>query len=187
MSDRSYVVRFGWTLRDVIMVPACAAFVLLGALSVADEPVMGVLCILLGGLYLALLLTAWASRRAALAVTEEGITLGALPPWPASKATFVPWSYIDAVVLWRQRTVRVLVWRQSIYYIGVERRAGAPPQSGLAQNRALRKVGKAFVPGDVSEDLMVDSRQISFWRLDRERLAAAVDHFAPDVRVEDRT
>jgi hypothetical protein len=187
VSDPTYVARFGWTLKDLIMVPACIGFVVLGTAVATDEFLLGALCALLGGLYLVLLVTAWLSRRVALSVTEEGITLGMLPPWPASYTAFAPWSDIETVVLWKQQMVRVFVWRQSILYIGVARRAGAAPLSGSAQNRILRKVGKAVVPGDVSEDLMVDSRQVSFWRLDRKRLAAAVDHFAPGVPIVDKT
>jgi hypothetical protein len=43
------------------------------------------------------------------------------------------------------------------------------------------------VPAGLSEDLVADSRPVSFWRLDKTRLTAAVGHFSPDVTVLDRT
>lgn len=187
MSDHTYVVRFGWTPRDLIMVPACLLFIVVGTWMAVDRQWIGVACALLGAAYLAILVTTGLIRRVALAVTAEGVTLGMLPPWPADRSASVPWSDIDAVVLWRQRVWRFMLWPQSIYWIGLERRAAAPPLSGSARNPTLRRIGKAVVPEHVSEDLMVDSRQIAFWRLDKERLRAAVDHFGGGVPVDDRT
>jgi hypothetical protein len=86
------------------------------------------------------------------------------------------------VVLWRQKTART-----SMRYVGVVRRADAPPMPGSARSSTLRRLNKAVVPGHLSEDLVADSRPVSFWRLDKTRLTAAVNHFAPDVTVEDRT
>jgi len=42
-------------------------------------------------------------------------------------------------------------------------------------------------PGNLSEDLIADSRPVNFWRLDKTRLAAAVDQFAPQVPIVDHT
>lgn len=185
MPDPTYVARFGFTPRDLILVPSCLIFVVVGALVFADSPLLGALGILLGAGYIMLTLVAWLSRRVALAVTAEGITFGALPPFARSAS--VRWSDIEAVVLWRQRVWRPGLWRGSIFYIGVVRHAGASPGPGSATDAALRKVNRAFVPAEVSDDLVADSRAISFWRLDRARLTAAVGHFGPNVAVLDRT
>jgi hypothetical protein len=185
--DPTYIVRFGWTPRDVILLPGCLIFVIVGTLVFADSPLLGALGILLGAGYIVMTMVAWLSRRVALAVTAEGITFGVLPLSPAARSAFVPWSDVEAVVLWRQRVWRPGLWRGSVYYVGVVRRADAPPLPGSARNPTLRKINKALVPAELSEDLVADSRSITFWRLDKTRLTAAVGHFSPDVAVLDRT
>ncbi len=139
MPDPTYIVRFGWTLRDVILLPGCVIFVILGALVFADTPLLGAFGILLGAAYIVLKTVAWLSRRVALAVTAEGITLGVPPLSPAAHSAFVPWSDIEAVVLWRQRVWRPGLWRGSVDYIGVVRRADAPPLPGSARKSDAQK------------------------------------------------
>jgi len=178
MSDHTYVARSGWTPRDLILVPTCAGFVFLGILMVRDGQLAGALVCLFGGAYIVLSVWAMVSRRIALAVTEDGITLGQLPPWPARRTSFVPWSDIEAVILWEQE-----LRRSTMRYIGVVRRPGAPPLPGSARSPRLRRMNKAVVPAELSEDLVADSRQINFWRLDKGRLITAVNHFRPDVPV----
>jgi hypothetical protein len=180
--DHSYVARFGLTPRDLLLLPACVLFIVVGKIMIADSPLAGVLACLLGGLYIVASLVALVSRRVALAVTAEGITLGRMPPWPASRSAFVPWSDIKAVVLWRQNLSR----GTTLQYVGVVRRAGAPPLPGSTRNPKLRSLNRAFVPAHLSEGLVADSRPVSFWRLNKTRLTAAVHHFRPDVPVEDR-
>lgn len=183
MSDETYVARFGWTPRDLILLPASILFIVVGAVMVGDGQLAGAFSCVLGGAYILLTMGAWLSRRVALAVTAEGITLGLIPPWPASRSAFVPWSDVEAVVLWRQS----LRWWQSVRYIGVVRRAGAPSLPGSAKSPMLRSMNKAVVPAGLAEGLIADSRQVSFWRLDKTRLAEAVNHFSPGVPIEDRT
>ena len=176
-----YVARFGWTRRDLLLLPVCGLFVVVGvAMASSGEMVMGPLAVLLGGGYLALSTTCAVSRRIALAVTEQGMTFGAVPPWPASRTAHVPWDDVESVVVWRQSAGDT-----STRYIGVLRRAGAPPLPGSMRSRTLMKVGRALVPADVSEPLMVDSRPVAFWRLDQERLSAALHRYAPHVAVID--
>jgi hypothetical protein len=182
--DHIYVARFGWTPRDLILLPACLVFITVGAIAVVDgqKRLVGVFGCALGAMYIFLSITAWVSRRVALAVTAEGITLGHIPPWPASTSALVPWSDIEGVVLWRQGK-----WWTSVRYIGVVRRAGAPPLPGSAKSPVLRGLNKAFARADLSEEAVSDSRQISFWRLDKARLTAAVNHFGPGVPIVDQT
>lgn len=180
--DHSYVVRFGWTPRDLILLPLSIVFIGVGAIMVGDGQVAGAFGCLIGAAYIFGSTAALLSRRVALAVTAEGVTFGQIPPWPASHTASVLWSDIEALVLWRQGR-----WPRSVRYIGVVRRAGAPPLPGSARNPALRRLNNAVVPAGLSEDLVADSRPISFWRLDKTRLTAAVDNFRPDVRIVDNT
>ena len=183
MHDHTYTVRFGWTRRDLLLIPACVVFVVVGVAGVADGQPTGYLACVIGGGYIVVSTVAMASRRVALAVTAEGITLGLVPPWPSGRTAFVPWSDIEAVVLWRQHMLRMQWFRQSLGYVGVVRRAGAPPLPGSAKSSMLRRVNAAVVPWRLSEELVADSRPVSFWRLDEKKLAAAVAHFRPDVPV----
>lgn len=163
------------------MVPISVGFAALGFAMVAAGEWMGILVGLIGVLYLTVLAVACLSRRDALVVAENGITLGLLPPWSATgHAAFVPWSDVEAIVLWRQPAGFA-----SVRYIGVERRTGAPPLPGSARNPILRRMNKAVVPTHVSEALVADSRMVGYWRLDKERLTSAVHHFAPHVQVVD--
>lgn len=182
MLDHTYVARFGWTPRGLLLLLASILFVVIGAvMAVGAQPVWGTLAILLGAAYATLSTMAWLSRRVALAVTADGITLGLAPPWPANRSAFIPWPDVEAIVVWRQAAGRA-----SLGYIGVQRRPGAPPLPGSASSPRLRRVNKAFAPDYLPEALVADSRPINFWRLDTKKLAAAVSQFAPGVPVVDR-
>jgi len=183
MRDDTYVARFGWTRRDLFLLPFCLLFVAIGTtMAVTGEPVLGALGVLMGAAYVVLWTTAFLSRRVALAVTVEGITLGLIPPWPASRIALVPWSDVEAVVLWRQAAGYA-----SVRYIGVQRRAGAPPLPGSARSPMLRRINKTLVPAHLPTALVADSRPVSFWRLNKARLVAAINQFAPHVPVVDET
>ena len=183
MPDHDYVVRFGWTPRHLILFPACILFVVVGAVMVRDgQTVAGVLGCVMGCMYIVVSVWAWLSRRVALAVTADGITLGQLPPWPASHTARVSWTDIEGVVLWQQGR-----WWRAVRYVGVLRRPGAPPLPGSARSPALRALNMAVVPANLPEDLVADSRPISFWRLDKARFTAAVQQFRPDLPVVDHT
>ena len=183
MHEHAYVARFGWTAKDLVLVPFSLLAIFVGRLMFVDgRTTVGALSILLGAAYLILTVTAWVSRRVALAVTAEGITLGQIPPWPASHSALVPWSDIEEIVLWRQGS-----GARAVRYIGIRRRADAPPMPGSAKSRTLRKLNKQFVPAQLSESLVADSRPVNFWRLNKTRLRAAVDRFGPDVPVVDQT
>jgi hypothetical protein len=53
----------------------------------------------------------------------------------------------------------------------------------MPYGRSMRYV--ALTPG-VSGDTLLASRAVNLWRLDAHRMAAAVAHFAPAVRVIDQ-
>ena len=109
----------------------------------------------------------------------SGITLGGVPPRYRSGTKFVPWADIDKVVLWKQK----LPHGGSMQYVGLVRRKGAPPLAGRRAQFLGRVTARAVAP-QISGDTLMASRGINGWHLDKDRLAAAVEHFAPGVRLE---
>lgn len=89
----------------------------------------------------------------------------------------IPWTDVKDVVLWRQP----MPYGRSMRYIGVARRHGARPLAGRRGRRASKVTARALTPG-VSSDTLLASRAVNLWRLDADRLTAAVTHFAPSVR-----
>jgi hypothetical protein len=131
------------------------------------------------GLYLLLRVVQVASRRVAFRVDAAGVTTSLSPPWPASHTAFTPWADITGVVLWRQRTGSA-----TMKYVGLRRVEGAPPLPGSARGR-LARLSLSFAPGHVPAQVVQDSRQVNGWRLDRQRLEAALARFAPHVEIVD--
>ncbi|MET9362932.1 hypothetical protein ABZX93_18705 [Streptomyces sp. NPDC006632] len=115
-------------------------------------------------------------RLVAFRVDADGVLLGGAPARYESQLAFVPWQDITAMVVWRQLTAG-----NGINHIGVQRKAGAPPLPGM-NSRMSRERAATLVP-HVDYELLKASRPINFWRLDPERLQAAVDAFAPHVPV----
>lgn len=173
-----YEVRFGLVRRDLLLIPASAVFLAVGVLWVGEDPLIGVAGMLLGGGYLAVRLVTALSRRVALRVDVTGVTLGVVPPWPRTHIATVPWSDIEAVVLWRQVTGRT-----SVRYLGLQRRAGLAPLPGSLRSGLLKKMTRSVVPRDVPLQTAIDSRPVSLWRLDEKRLAEAIDRFGTGVEL----
>jgi hypothetical protein len=174
-----YEVRLGFIRRDLLLLPAGVVFLAVGVLMLREEPVPGVGATVLGGGILLLRLVSVLSRRVALRVDAAGVTLGMTPPWPSSRTAVVPWSDIEAIVLWTQHAGGT-----TIPYIGLRRRPGLPPLPGSARSRTLRRLNRAMVP-HVPPDVLADSRPAAFWRLHRPSLETAVRHFAPAVEIVD--
>jgi len=126
-----------------------------------------------GGLFLACMAL---SRKVAFRVDETGVLLGGSPARYKATTAHVPWSDIKSFVLWRQ-----IVGSASLRYVGVTRRDGAPALPG--DGPKARAIVKYLVP--VSADTVMASRAVTGWRLDKDRLAAAVGHFAPDIPIQD--
>jgi hypothetical protein len=91
----------------------------------------------------------------------------------------VEWPYRAQLVLWEQR----LPYGSSMRYVGLVRRKGAPPLAGRRGQRLGRATARALVPDHVSGDTLLASRAVNSWRLDADRLIAAVKHFAPGVKI----
>ncbi|CCH16952.1 hypothetical protein [Micromonospora lupini] len=174
-----YEERFGFTRGDLLLMPTSVVFVAVGVALLRDEPLPGLAVTVFGGVFLLLRLVSVLSCRVALRVDAAGVTLGQTPPWPSSHTAVVPWSDIEAVVLWTQQ-----VGLNSVPYVGLQRRPGLPPLPGSARSRGLRRMNQALVP-HVPRAVIADSRPATFWRLHRPSIEAAVRHFAPAVEIVD--
>jgi hypothetical protein len=136
----AYEARFGFTRRDLLLLPAGAVSIAVGVLMLRDEPVPAVAAIALGGAFLLLRLVSAMSGRVALRVDAAGVTLAMTPPWPSSRTAVVPWSDIEAVVLWTQHAGAA-----TIPYVGLRRRPDLPPLPGSARSRFLQRMNQAVV------------------------------------------
>ncbi|MEU5344111.1 hypothetical protein AB0H18_25275 [Streptomyces sp. NPDC020766] len=169
-----YQARYGWDRRTTGIVAGSAAFtaiLLLPGVPLLGQ-ILGLPLFSAGGLLVAY--TAL-SRKVALRVDETGVLLGGSPARYRATTTHVPWGDITGFVFWRQAASGT-----SVLYVGVTRRKGAPalPGSGPVARAALKRL----VP--VPPDVAMSSRAVNGWRLDKERLTAAVAHFAPGTPVQ---
>ncbi|MGR3935590.1 hypothetical protein [Streptomyces sp. BRA346] len=137
---------------------------------------------------LQLLLGVGWKRIVMLRVDQDGVTLGGTP----KQTALVPWQDITSVVLWRRylRDVATLGKTHSLVptddwtdFVGLRRRPGAPPLPG--PNSKLSAEQTAKLARHIDHDLFLASRAIRLWKLDSERLQAAVAAFSPRVPVHD--
>jgi hypothetical protein len=173
-----YEARFGWNGRTGLIIIISLVFVFLGVV-LPLSPALRVTDIVFFGGGGVLMLGIVSTRRVALRVDSSGITLGGVPPRYRSGTRFVPWADIDKVVLWKQK----LAYGSSMQYVGLVRRKDAPPLAGRRVQFLGRVAAQALAP-QISGDTLMASRAVNGWRLDKDRLAAAVEHFAPGVRLE---
>ncbi|MFD4759309.1 hypothetical protein ACFWOJ_10520 [Streptomyces sp. NPDC058439] len=172
-----YEVRYGWDGKTLGVVAVSAVFTVILLVADASPVLRGLGLALFGGGGLFMAFTAM-SRKPAFRVDETGVLLGGSPARYRATTAHVPWQDITAIVLWRQQSAANIPW------VGVARRPGAAPLPGPGQGRFAQATAQAFVPG-VPADVVLASRTVAGWRLDRTRLAAAVDRFAPGVPVVD--
>lgn len=173
-----YEARYGWDRRTVGILAICAAFT--AALLLPDMPlsarVLGLPLFGGGGLFMAFVAL---SRKVAFRVDETGVLLGGSPARYRATTAHVPWSDVTGFVFWRQ----TVGGGTTLPYVGVTRREGSPALPG--DGPTARAVLGALVP--VPPEVAMSSRAVNGWRLDRDRLAAAVAHFAPGVPVYDQS
>jgi hypothetical protein len=174
----AYQARYGLSGRTALVIAGSAVFVVLGIMLPMSPGVRIIDFALCGGGGL-VLLGAAASRRVAFRVDSAGVTLGGIPPRYRSGTKFVPWAEIERIVLWKQRLPPYGV---TMRYVGVARRANAPPLAGPRAQAVARVTARALAP--VSGDILMASRAVNGWRLDEDRLAAAVRHLAPGVAID---
>ncbi|MGW7362343.1 hypothetical protein ACWGI8_02705 [Streptomyces sp. NPDC054841] len=174
-----YEARYGFDRRTVAVLGGSALFcacLLIPGVGFSWGQRIAVVVLFGGG---GLLMAAGAlTRKVAFRVDESGVLLGGSPLRYRATTVHVPWEDITAVVLWQQH-----VQHATIPWIGVARPEGAPPLPGPGQGRLARAVGGALAP--VPVDLLLASRAVNGWRLDKGRLGAAVAHFAPGMQIVD--
>jgi hypothetical protein len=174
-----YVARYGWNRRSGSLIIGAAVFVLV-ALTVPMSLALRVVTLVFFGGGALVFIANIASRRVALRVDASGITLGGSPGRYRSTIRLIPWADVREVVLWRQP----MPYGRSMRYVAVARRKGAPPLAGRRGQRAGKVTARALTP--VSGDTLLASRAANLWRLDTDRMTAAVAHFASGVRVVDK-
>lgn len=170
-SPGSYEIRYGFTVRTVMMIVASAAFV---AISILVP--MPILYAIAGvgffGLCGVALVIQAVSRGLAVRVDASGVAFGRrmLGRRPAPSA--MAWPEIRRIVLFRQRLLY-----SSVPYLGVE------PVTPSPQTTAGEIAG-VLVPG-VPAGAITHCRTLNGCRFDRDRFAAAVRAFAPQVEIVD--
>jgi hypothetical protein len=174
-----YVARYGWNGRSGGLIIGAAVFVLI-AVTVPMSLALRVVTLVLFGGGALVFIASIATRRVALRVDASGITLGGSPGRYRSTTRLIPWADVREVVLWRQP----MPYGRSMRYVAVARHRGAPPLAGRRGQRAGQATARALTP--VSGDMLLASRAANLWRLDTDRMTAAVAHFAPGVRVVDK-
>jgi hypothetical protein len=173
-----YQKNHGWNPKSMFFVIACAAFAIMGGFMWSESPLAGTLAIVLCGGGGTAILIGVLRGNLALRVDNEGITLGTSALRREAPRQTVPWSDIEAVVLYQQ-----VVRYNRIIYVGIRRHDGLEPLPGGPGPRALR-IGQAFLPG-VPTDTLATSVQVAGWTLDRTRLAQAIELNAPQVPLHD--
>jgi hypothetical protein len=174
-----YVARYGWNGRSGGLIIGAAVFVLI-AVTVPMSLALRVVTLVLFGGGALVFIASIATRRVALRVDARGITLGGSPGRYRSTTRLIPWADVREVVLWRQP----MPYGRSVRYVAVARHRGAPPLAGRRGRRAGQVTARGLTP--VSGDVLLASRAANLWRLDTDRMTAAVAHFAPGVRVVDQ-
>jgi hypothetical protein len=172
-----YVARYGWNGRSGGLVIGAAVFVLI-AVTVPMSLALRVVTLVLFGGGALVFIAGIATRRVALRVDASGITLGGSPGRYRSTTRLIPWADVREVVLWRQP----MPYGRSVRYVAVARHRGAPPLAGRRGQRAGQLTARALTP---VSGVLLASRAANLWRLDTDRMTAAVAHFAPGVRVVD--
>ncbi|MCP9206187.1 hypothetical protein [Streptomyces cucumeris] len=116
-------------------------------------------------------------KLVAFRVDADGVLLGGAPARHRQHTARVLWQDIESVVMWAHPTAGPSPMR----YVGVERRSDAPELPG--PNRNLKAVTAAALAPHIDYEVFRASRTLVLWRVDRDRLEAAVNAFAPGVPV----
>jgi hypothetical protein len=169
-----YEARYGFTLKSTFVVIvagcACAAVILLDVsvfLQIITLALFGV-----GGLWYLITLL---SRKVALRVDRNGITLGGGLIRYRAGTRFIPWAEVGSVVLFIQ-LIPHLHGTTKMAYVGVQRKPGVTPTPTRLQRTA------AILTPDVPADVAATSIAANGWRLDERALS---DALPPHIRLTD--
>lgn len=167
-----YEARYGFTPKStfVVIVAAAgsAAVILLDFslfLRIATLALFGV-----GGLWY---LIGLLSRKVALRVDRDGITLGGKPPRYKATTRFIPWAEVETVVLFTQ-VIPTLHGTVKMRHVGVQRKPGTSPAP-----TGIQRVARILTT-DVPADVVMSSTAVNGWRLDERALS---DALPPQIRL----
>jgi hypothetical protein len=182
MADpNGYQARYGWNRQSLRMIAIALMFCLASLLS--PELWVRILVIAFFGSGAVLFAVNSMIRRTAIQVDARGITLCTSPLYGRRTTRLYPWQDVTKVVIWRAAVSGAINRLDSV---GVERRPGAPPLTGMLTSATSQAAAGLMAPG-VPEEIAVTGAAANGWVLDRERLASAVARFAPAVPVLDTT
>ena len=168
-----YEERYRLTRKDVA--PPIAYVVL----SVVSIWLHNLIFVVVGGAAMLPYIILIAGRRVAFRADYTGITLGVNPTFRKFYATRIPWADVEKIVLYTLRwhsSGEVAGSAGTRDYIGIQRREGAP---------ALPHGNQPAINCPEPRVAAGATRDITTWRLDRNRLAAVIAVVAPAVRIVD--
>jgi hypothetical protein len=173
-----YEERYGWNRQSVWLICAsllvCVVVLVIPAQLWIRVPVSGALS--LGAVIPAMFRL---GRRTAFRVDATGVTLRA-SVFSLGDPQFYPWADIQNLVVWEHTRV---------WCIGVQRRGRAWVPAGPASPAArwAARTGGGIALPRVPAEITTTGIGVSDWQLDRQRLAVAVGHFAPQVQIINAT
>jgi hypothetical protein len=175
-----YEAKYGWNRQSLRITGLALVFCAAALLPTMPLWVKILDLALFGG---SAVLMAIISLRGTIAirVDQAGITLCSSPVYPKSTTRLFPWEDVVSVVIWQ--TV-VPGQKSTLDCVGVERRSGVPPVTGKFTGRPSRSAARLESPG-ITPEMAVTRAVANGWVLDRDRLTAAIVHFAPGVSVVD--
>ena len=180
--DMPYEVKYGWNRLSWggigIALVLCAAALLPGMPLWVKIPYIA-----LWGMMAVMIAVASSRGTTAVRVDQAGVTLCSAPLYPKSTTRPFPWEDVACVVIWPGMNSRRIT---RLEYVGVQRRPGTPPITGKFTGRGSKFGARLDTPG-IPPEMAVTRAATNGWVLDHGRLAAAVAHFAPGVRVIDLT
>lgn len=174
-----YEERYRWTRNSAIALAVCSVALLLG-IAPTVSLLMRVVLVPIGGAGAFLCVIVPTSRKVALRVDADGITLGGNPLRYKATTRVVPWHEVEGVFLWRREP-------GNVRYLGVERAADAPPLTpgGTGKADQIRLYLAPDPPVPALALKVGVTRGMQAFTVDDARLSDAVAHYAPDVSVVD--
>jgi hypothetical protein len=181
-SPTVYQAAQGWDGKFVFFLVVFVGFAAVGYTVWSESPVMSVFLMGFFGGGALLFLVVMLRGNLTLRVDSEGLTLGSSPLRREIPGRTVPWSDIEAIVLFEQ--VIHVNGTNSLSYVGIRRRQGLEPLPGSPRPRALN-TSQALIP-DIPRDILATSVPVNGWSLDKGQLTQAIEMNAPRVPLEDR-
>ncbi|NIY67957.1 hypothetical protein [Streptomyces malaysiensis] len=116
-------------------------------------------------------------RLVAFRADESGITLGGAALRYHRFFAVLPWRDIETVAVWARQNRE----EKPVQNIGLKLRPGVPGPPG-PNRKVTPRDAERYAP-HLEYEVVRNSRRILLWKVDQARLAAAVQAFAPEVRL----